>query len=108
MSLHDDEMPKGWHTIKSVLLKEIHTAANFHLCCLAADALFHARLVGEGCAKKGIEDEMANPKPTDVPPSGHRIPMPPPKAQETARAKLVDDIGDGIRDRSDRFREETK
>ena len=61
-SLHDDAMPKGWHTIKSVLLTEMHTAANFHLCCLAADALFHARLVGEGCAKKNDTDARANPQ----------------------------------------------
>lgn len=62
MSLHDKEMPKGWHTIKSVLLKEIHTAANFHLCCLAVDALFHARLIGEGISKESEKWEEAPAK----------------------------------------------
>lgn len=52
MSFHDDYMPKGWHTIKSVLLKEMRTAANFHLCCQCASALFHARLIGEKIAKE--------------------------------------------------------
>ena len=52
MSIHDKQMPKGWHTIKSVLLKEIHMAANFHLCCEAASALFHARLIGESIAEE--------------------------------------------------------
>lgn len=51
-SVHDNKMPQGWHTIKSVLLKEIKTAANFHLCMEAADALFHARLIGEGIARE--------------------------------------------------------
>ncbi len=57
--IHDKQMPRGWHTIKSVLLKEIRTAANFHLCCEAASALFHARLIGESIAKEvgtGRED----------------------------------------------------
>lgn len=52
MRAHDSQMPKGWHAIKSVLLTEIRTAANFHLCIAAADALFQARLIGEG-----IKDE---------------------------------------------------
>ena len=50
--IHDKKMPEGWHTIKSVLLTEICTAANFHLCNRAADALFHARLIGEGIARE--------------------------------------------------------
>lgn len=48
---HDSRMPKGWHTIKTVLLKEMASAETFYLCELAADALFHARLLGEGCAR---------------------------------------------------------
>lgn len=52
MSLHDDYMPRGWHTIKSVLITEIATAANFHLCDRAATALFHARLIGESIARE--------------------------------------------------------
>lgn len=50
--IHDQQMPKGWHTIKSVLLTEMRTAANFHLCMCAADALFHARLVGQSIARQ--------------------------------------------------------
>ncbi len=46
--IHDSSMPVGWHQIKSVLLIEICTASNFHLCERAASALFHARLIGEG------------------------------------------------------------
>lgn len=53
MSEHDSRMPRGWHTIKSVLLTELATAANFHHCVRAADALFHARLLGESCAREG-------------------------------------------------------
>jgi hypothetical protein len=52
MSEHDKQMPQGWHTIKSVLLKEMATAANFHLCIECADALFHARLIGESIANE--------------------------------------------------------
>ena len=52
MSEHDNFMPDGWHAIKSVLLTEISTAANFHLCREAASALFHARLIGEEIAKE--------------------------------------------------------
>ena len=52
MSVHDKQMPKGWHQIKCVLLKELRTAANFHLCCEVAGALFHARLIGESIAKE--------------------------------------------------------
>ena len=52
MDIHDKQMPHGWHTIKSVLLTELRTAGNFHLCKQAADALFHARLIGEGIAKE--------------------------------------------------------
>lgn len=51
-TVHDSQMPDGWHTIKSVLLNELRTAANFHLCCRAAGALFHARLIGEGIARE--------------------------------------------------------
>lgn len=49
---HDSHMPQGWHTIKSVLLREFRTARNFHLCVEAADALFHARLIGEQIARE--------------------------------------------------------
>ena len=49
---NDNHMPSGWHTIKSVLLKEIRMAGNFHLCISAADALFHARLLGESIARE--------------------------------------------------------
>lgn len=52
MSMQDGRMPRGWHVIKSVLLTEIATAANFHHCERAADALFHARLMGESCARE--------------------------------------------------------
>jgi len=52
MTIHDDFMPKGWHTIKSVLLNEMITASNYHLCCNCADALFHARLIGEAISKE--------------------------------------------------------
>ena len=52
MSTHDEDMPEGWHTIKLVLLTEISTASNFHMCDRAACALFHARLVGERIARK--------------------------------------------------------
>ena len=50
--IHDNKMPGGWHMIKSVLLKEMQTAANFHLCEQAAGALFHARLIGESIARE--------------------------------------------------------
>ena len=50
--MNDEYMPKGWHTIKCVLLKELRTAGSFHLCCECADALFHARLIGESIAKE--------------------------------------------------------
>ena len=63
MSSHDSHMPTGWHTIKSVLLVEMATAANFHQCCKVADALFHARLLGESCAKKMTDDFSENPRP---------------------------------------------
>ena len=49
---HDSFMPQGWHTIKSVLLTEMKCAANFHHCCEAADALFHARLLGGQVARE--------------------------------------------------------
>lgn len=51
-AIHDSLMPKGWHTIKSVLLNEMRLAANFHLCCQVADGLFHARLIGERIARE--------------------------------------------------------
>jgi len=57
-NVHDDAMPQGWHTIKSVLLKEIRTAANFHLCAQGADALFHARLIGESIARECSHDAV--------------------------------------------------
>lgn len=60
MSEHDSRMPEGWHTIKSVLLTEINTAATFHHCVRAADALFHARLVGESCARENQRFAAAN------------------------------------------------
>ena len=50
--MNDEQMPKGWHTIKSVLLTELKTASNLHLCCEAAEALFHARLIGESISKE--------------------------------------------------------
>jgi len=56
MSVHDSFMPKGWHLIKSVLIKEMVTASSFHVCNQIADALFHARLVGEGVVKVGCEN----------------------------------------------------
>ena len=52
---NDDRMPTGWHLIKSVLLDEMATAANFHLCNRAADALFHARLIGENIVREQPE-----------------------------------------------------
>ena len=51
-NIHDNDMPSGWHTIKSVLLDEMCTAATFHHISKAADALFHARLIGERIAKE--------------------------------------------------------
>jgi len=48
--IHDNFMPKEWHIIKSVLLTEMQTAANFHLCVECANALFHARLIGQKIA----------------------------------------------------------
>ena len=51
MSMHDNQMPKGWHLIKTVLLEEMKTAKSFHLCILCADALFHARLLGRQVAR---------------------------------------------------------
>lgn len=50
--LADHEMPEGWHTIKSALLIELRTAATFALCEAAADALLHARLIGESIARE--------------------------------------------------------
>lgn len=50
--VHDRDMPKGYHLIKNVLLDEIATAQNFYLCCKAADALFHARLLAKGVAEE--------------------------------------------------------
>lgn len=50
--MHDDHMPQGWHLIKSVLLKELKTASSFHLCHEAAQALFHARLIGESISRE--------------------------------------------------------
>ena len=69
MRTHDNEMPEGWHTVKSVLLNEICTAATFHLCTQAADALFHARLIGESCARttRRMYEAAGNPA---TPPTG--------------------------------------
>ena len=49
--IHDDYMPRGWHTVKLVLLAEMNTANTFYKCQKVADAIFHARLVGENIAK---------------------------------------------------------
>jgi len=49
--MNDRDMPQGWHQIKSILVKEIKTASNFHLCIEYSDALFHARLLGEKVAR---------------------------------------------------------
>ena len=58
MKIHDNHMPKGWHQIKCALLDEIATAANFDLCKRGADALFHARLIGQSIANEfGTECE---------------------------------------------------
>lgn len=48
--IHDARMPRGWHTVKLVLLGEIHTSDTWDKIVRAADALFHARLIGEGMA----------------------------------------------------------
>lgn len=61
--MHDNEMPDGWHTIKSVLLKEIRSAATFHLCSEAASALFHARLIGESIARESAGDAQDRSRP---------------------------------------------
>lgn len=50
--MNDNEMPTGWHQIKSHLLNEMCLAANFHHCKRIASALFHARLLGEKVAKE--------------------------------------------------------
>ena len=50
--MNDTDMPEGWRTIKSVLLEEMCDASNFHHIRKAADALFHARLLGEGIEKE--------------------------------------------------------
>jgi hypothetical protein len=47
-------MPKSWHMLKCVLLKEIATAETYNEVELAIDALFHARLLAENC-KREIE-----------------------------------------------------
>ena len=63
---HDREMPEGWHIIKSVLIDEIRTASNFDLCHRAADALFHARFIGERVAKESRQaTQSASRKPTE-------------------------------------------
>lgn len=36
MSRHDKDMQEGWHTIKSVLLTEMKTSANFNHCVACA------------------------------------------------------------------------
>lgn len=54
--LHDNEMPRDWHQIKCALLDELVTAASYDLCRRCADALFHARLLGEGVARADAED----------------------------------------------------
>lgn len=51
--MHDRLLPREWHTVKSVLLTEMATAGTFHLCSKVADALFHARLLAESCAREG-------------------------------------------------------
>ena len=48
----EQHMPAEWYSIKMVCLTEMARAENFHLCALAADALFHARLLGEGVARE--------------------------------------------------------
>ena len=50
MKFSDKDMPHGWHSIKSVLIGEIAASSNFHQCVAAANALFHARLIGESIA----------------------------------------------------------
>ena len=49
--VHDSEMPEGWHKVKNVLLTEMRSAAIFRQITEAADALSHARLVGERIAR---------------------------------------------------------
>lgn len=49
--MHDSKMPKEWHTIKSVLVKEMCYADTFQHAIQCADALFHCRLMGESVAR---------------------------------------------------------
>lgn len=60
MSNHDAQMPKEWHFVKSVLLAEMQTADTFQHCIDVANALFHARLVGQRCYRAIVADAESN------------------------------------------------
>jgi hypothetical protein len=61
MPVMDAQMPREWHTIKSVLLTEMRTADTFQHCIDVADALFHARLLGQTIYRTCNESEDRAP-----------------------------------------------
>lgn len=57
---YEQEMPKEWHFIRRVLVKELSRAATFHDCVVITDALFHVRLVAESMARDATRFKVAN------------------------------------------------